>query len=116
MQPSTDPPFVYNSEKSQAKVTRLQKNRPPPLSIVRPPIPVQVSEPVPPPNGAYNSLLKHPLQPISGHPFVYNSENNLFESPISAFMRKFQDSMMNMIIQEVTSFKPTLINHKYSTI
>jgi len=84
-----------NQPKSQAKVTRLQKNRPAPLSIVRSPIPVQVSVPAPPPMGAYNSLSGHPVQPITGPPFVYNSKNNLIESPISAFMRKFQDSMMN---------------------
>ncbi|KEH29712.1 hypothetical protein MtrunA17_Chr4g0025181 [Medicago truncatula] len=95
-----------NQPKSQAKVTRLQKNRPPPLSIVRPPIPVQDSVPAPPPMGAYNSMSGHPVQPITGPPFVYNSENNLVESPISAFMRKFQDSMMKYDNSRGSQFQP----------
>jgi len=95
-----------NQPKSQVKVTRLQNNRPPPLSITRPPIPVQVSEPAPPTIGSYNSLSEHPVQPITGSPFVYNSENNLVESPISAFMRKFQDSMMNFDNSRGNQFQP----------
>ena len=95
-----------NQPKSQAKVTRLQKNRPPPLSTVRPPIPVQVLVSAPPLVGAYNSLSGHPVQPITGPSFDYNSENNIVESPISAFMRKFQDSMMNYDNSRGNQFQP----------
>jgi len=84
-----------NAPNSQAQVTRLQKNRPPPLSIVRPPVPVQATTYVAPPQAPYNALPGHPLEPITGPHLVVSSQNNLVESPISAFMRNFQDYMRN---------------------
>jgi len=84
-----------NAPNSQAQVTRLQKNRPPPLSIVRPPVRVQATTSVAPPQAPYNALHGHPLQPITDPHLVDSSQNNLVESPISAFMRNFQDYMRN---------------------
>ncbi|KEH29708.1 hypothetical protein MTR_4g049900 [Medicago truncatula] len=84
-----------STPKSQEMVTRLQKIRPPPLSIVRQPIPVMVSKPVPPSQAPYNTLLGHHVEPINFPPIVYNSENNLVEFPVSAFMRNVQDPTMN---------------------
>jgi hypothetical protein len=83
-----------NASNSQAQVTRLQKNRPPPLSIVRPPVSVQATSFVAPPHAPNNTPPGHPLQPITG-PHLVSSQNNLVESPISAFMRNFQDYMRN---------------------
>jgi len=84
-----------STPKSQEMVTRLQKIRPPPLSIVRQPIPVMVSKPVPPSQAPYNTLLGHHVESINCPPIVYNSKNNLVESPMSAFMINFKDPTMN---------------------
>jgi len=77
------------------QLTRLQKIRPPTLSIVRPPIPAMASMPVPPFQAPYNTLLRNHVQSANCPPIVDNSENNLVESPVSAFMRNFQDPTMN---------------------
>jgi len=84
-----------NQLKSQEMVTRLQKIRPPPLSIVRQPIPVMVSKLVPPSQAPSNTLLGHHVESINCPPIVYNSENNLVESSVSALMRNFQHPTMN---------------------
>jgi hypothetical protein len=62
------------------------------LSIGRPPVPVQV--PVAPQHAPYHPL-PGPLKPIIGPSVVDNSCTNIVESPISAFMRNFQNSTMN---------------------
>jgi hypothetical protein len=95
-----------NSAKPHTKVTRLQKNRPPPLSIVRPPVLVQVSDPLPPSKAPYNAFPGHHVQSVTGPPLVNNSQNNLDESPISAFMRNFQESNMNFGNSEGNTFQP----------
>ncbi|KAL5063309.1 hypothetical protein RYX36_025046 [Vicia faba] len=78
--------------RTQSEITRLQQNRPPPLANVRRSFarfPMQA----PPPRAPYiNGLAVPPLQPISGPPIFDDSWNNFVESPISAFMRKFQES------------------------
>ncbi|XP_024628848.1 protein HAIKU1-like [Medicago truncatula] len=79
---------------SMPKDKFYNKNRPPPLSIVRPPVPVQATSYVAPPQPPYNAPPRHPLQPIND-PHLVDSQNNLVESPISAFMRDFQDYMKN---------------------
>jgi len=84
-----------SSPKSQEKVTRLQKIRPPPLPIVRTPISVKVPAPIPPSHAPYNAMLGHHVQPITCPSLVYNSQNNLAESPVSSFMRNFQDPTLN---------------------
>jgi hypothetical protein len=84
-----------STPKSQEMVTRLQKIRPPPLSIVRQPIPVMVSKPVPPSQAPSNTLLGHHVESINCHPIVYNSENNLVESSVSAFAKNLQHPTMN---------------------
>ncbi|CAK8561754.1 unnamed protein product [Lathyrus sativus] len=77
--------------RTQSEFTRLQQNRPPPLANVRPI--VQFPMHPPPPRVPYiNGLAVPPLQPISGPSIYDNSWNNFVESPISAFMRKFQES------------------------
>ncbi|KEH29711.1 hypothetical protein MtrunA17_Chr4g0025161 [Medicago truncatula] len=85
-----------SSPKYQENVTRLQKIRPPPLSTVRIPISVKVPAPVPPSQAPYNALLGHHVQPITRPSLVYNSQNNLVESPVSSFMRNFQDPTLNL--------------------
>jgi len=75
-----------------ARFTKLQQNRPQPLSIGRPPVPVQVL--VAPSQAPYHPLLG-PLKPIIGPSVVDNSCTNIVESPMSAFMRNFQNSTMN---------------------
>jgi len=85
-----------SSPKYQENVTRLQKIRPPPLSIVRTPIPVKVPALVPHSQAPYNALLGHHVQPITCPSLVYNSQNNLVESPVSSFMRNFQDPTLNL--------------------
>ncbi|RHN60613.1 hypothetical protein MtrunA17_Chr4g0027741 [Medicago truncatula] len=95
-----------NSPKPHTKVTRLQKNRPPPLSIVRPPISVQVPDPLPPSTAPYNTFLGHHVQSFTGPPLVNNLQNNLDESSISAFMRNFQESNMSFDNSEGNHFQP----------
>ncbi|KEH29710.1 hypothetical protein MtrunA17_Chr4g0025151 [Medicago truncatula] len=91
--------------KSREKLTRLQKVRPPPLSIVRPSIPVVVSTPLPPSQAPNNTLLRNHVQSVNSPPNVYNSPNNLIESPLSAFMRNFQDPIMNFDDSRVNPFQ-----------
>ncbi|XP_058746196.1 protein HAIKU1-like [Vicia villosa] len=77
--------------RTQSEISRLQRNRPPPLANVRSfaRFPMQP----PPPRAPYiNGLAVPPLQPISGPPLFDSSWNTFVESPISAFMRKFRDS------------------------
>ncbi|KEH29640.1 hypothetical protein MtrunA17_Chr4g0024071 [Medicago truncatula] len=85
--------FPY-TRKSQEEVTRLQNMRPPPLSIVRPPIPVMVSTAIPHSQAPYNTILGNHVQSINCPPTVYNIQNNLVEFPMSAFMRNSQDPTM----------------------
>jgi len=86
-----------------AQFTRLQRNRPPPLSIGRPPVPVQV--PIAP-SQAPNHPLPGPLKPIIGPSVVDNSCTNIAESSISAFMRNFQNSTMNFDSSRRNQFQP----------
>ncbi|XP_061344726.1 protein HAIKU1-like [Gastrolobium bilobum] len=93
---SQDPPPrpPHNSPKPQS--VRLQKIRPPPLPHVRPPVPTPASAPPPVP---YNGTLHRPAQfrqPSSNplHPGEMTWANTA-ESPISAYMRYLQNSMMD---------------------
>ena len=95
-----------NSPKPHTKVTRLQMNRPPPLSIVRPPVLVQVPDPLPPSQAPYNAFPGYHVQSVTSPPLANNSQNNLDESPISAFMRNFQESNMNFGSSEGNPFQP----------
>ncbi|CAK8561753.1 unnamed protein product [Lathyrus sativus] len=72
--------------------TRLQQSRPPPLANVRPLVQFPMQPPPPRAVPYINGLAVPPLQPISGPQVFDNSWNNFVESPISAFMRQFQDS------------------------
>ncbi|AET03298.1 hypothetical protein MtrunA17_Chr8g0366781 [Medicago truncatula] len=96
-----------NELKSMVETTRLDKIRPPPLSIARPLVPIHVSAPtfVAPPQVSYNPLSE-PLKPIIDPPLVDMSCNNFLESPISAFMRNFQDSTMNQNTSRCNQFQP----------
>ncbi|MCI28696.1 hypothetical protein A2U01_0049898, partial [Trifolium medium] len=87
-----------NGSNTSAEMTRLQKIRPPPLSIVRPQVSIQVPALVAPPRNPYNVLPvpAHNLQPITSSPHVDNSSTITVESPISTFMRNFEDSTMNL--------------------
>lgn len=76
--------------RTQFEFTRLQQNRPPPLANVRPLVRFPM-QPQPPRVSYINGLTVPPLQPISGPPIFDNSWNNFVESPLSAFMREFQD-------------------------
>jgi len=91
--------------KSQEEVTRLHNIRPPTLSIVRPPIPVMVSTPVPPSQAPYNAILENHVQSINCPPIVYNIQNNHVESSMSTFMRNFQDPTMNFDYSRGNQFK-----------
>jgi hypothetical protein len=75
---------------------RLQKNRPPPLVILRPQVQVHVptSAPIAPSLAANNATCAHPLELYSRSAPVENTQNNIVESPISAFMRNFEDWIM----------------------
>jgi hypothetical protein len=68
--------------KPPLETTRLQRNRPPPLSIVRPQVPFQVPAwaPMAPPPASNNELPTHPLQPDSEPPLVENPQTNIVES------------------------------------
>ncbi|XP_045802780.1 protein HAIKU1-like [Trifolium pratense] len=106
-----------NHSKPLVENTRLQKNRPqslsivrpqvpvqvpawapvaPPLSIMRPHVPVQVPSlaPIAPPLASKNALPTYPLQPDSEPSFAENSQTSVVESSTSAFLRNFKDSMM----------------------
>jgi len=54
-----------------------------------------VSKPVPPSQAPYNTLIENHVESINCPPIVYNSKNNLVESPMSAFMKNFQEPTMN---------------------
>jgi hypothetical protein len=75
---------------------RLQKNRSPPLVILRPQVQVHVptSAPIAPSLAANNATCAHPLELYSRSAPVENTQNNIVESPISAFMRNFEDWIM----------------------
>jgi hypothetical protein len=75
---------------------RLQKNRPPPLVILRPQVQVHVptSAPIAPSLAANNATCAHPLELYSRSAPVENTQNNIVESQISAFMRNFEDWIM----------------------
>jgi hypothetical protein len=77
---------------------RLQKNRPPPLVILRPQVQVHVptSAPIAPSLAANNATCAHPLELYSRSAPVENTQNNIVESPISAFMRNFEDWIMDV--------------------
>ncbi|CAK8561755.1 unnamed protein product [Lathyrus sativus] len=77
--------------RTQSEFTRLQQNRPPPLANVQPLVRFPM-QPQPPRVPYINGLAVPPLQQISGPPVFNNSWSNFVESPISAFMRKFQES------------------------
>jgi len=86
-----------------ARFTRLQQNRPPPLSIGRPPVLGQV--PAAPSQAPYHPRPE-PLKPIIGPSVVDNSCTNVVESPIYAFMRNFQNSMVNFDNSRGNQFQP----------
>jgi hypothetical protein len=77
---------------------RLQKNRSPPLVILRPQVQVHVptSAPIAPSLAANNATCAHPLELYSRSAPVENTQNNIVESPISAFMRNFEDWIMDV--------------------
>ncbi|XP_045831564.1 protein HAIKU1-like [Trifolium pratense] len=86
-----------NGSKSLAEneITRLQKIRPPPLSITRPQIPIQVPvsvQIITSPPAPYNVLSSN------GPPLVDHSWTNIVESPISAFVRNFLNSPQKQIM------------------
>jgi hypothetical protein len=75
-----------DGSKSPTEITRLQKIRPPPLSIARPQIPIQVPAPLAP--------------------------YNIVESPISAFVRNFLDSPKKQIMNTVNvQYQPHQFPH-----
>lgn len=78
-------PPPHNPPKPQSE--RLQKIRPPPLTppVNRPPIPI----PMPPQHVHNNGFLRPPVQ--SPMPVL---ANNVAESPVSAYMRYLQSSML----------------------
>jgi hypothetical protein len=87
----------------------LLKNRPPPLIILRPQV-VQVQvptlAPVAPSLGANNAVCALPLELGSRSALVENTQTNIVESPISAFMRNFEDSIMDFGNSSGNRFHP----------
>ncbi|WJX12030.1 hypothetical protein P8452_02570 [Trifolium repens] len=73
-----------NGSNTATVLTRLQKFRPPPLSIVRPRVSVQVPELVAPLPTPYSVLPTHNLQLITKYPFLNEISNSGLESPLSA--------------------------------
>jgi hypothetical protein len=73
---------IIHSKPPLETTTRLQKKRPPPLSIVRPQIPLQVPAwaPMAPPPASNNAPPTDPLQPDSLPPLVENSQTGTVES------------------------------------
>ncbi|XP_061336865.1 protein HAIKU1-like [Gastrolobium bilobum] len=99
---SQDPPPrpQHNSPKPQSM--RLQKIRPPPLTPVnRPRFPPPMPVPAGPPPVPYNNALPRPAQfgqpsPTPLQPLTPGDIwSNTSESPISAYMRYLQNSMMD---------------------
>lgn len=112
------PPQSHNSPKPQS--TRLQRIRPPPLSNVRSPAPVAPQlvpfnnallpggPPAPPPQ-----FIQPSHTPFQGDMTWANNNNVVAESPISAYMRYFQNSVVDHPGSMGDQFQPQPQSYSY---
>ncbi|KAK2401597.1 hypothetical protein QL285_051180 [Trifolium repens] len=101
-----------NGSNTPTGLTRLQKLRPPPLSIVRPQVSVQVSALVAPIPTPYNVLPTHNLKSITSSPSL-TSKDNLF-SPRSPYRPLLSPSIFSSPSSPEYPFHPYIQNNDIS--
>jgi hypothetical protein len=101
-----------NGSNTPTVLTRLQKFRPPPLSIVRPRVSVQVPELVAPLPTPSNVLPTHNLQPITTSPSLTSKDNLI--SPHSPYRRLLSPSIFSSPSSPEYPFLPYIQNNEIS--
>ncbi|KAK2455372.1 hypothetical protein QL285_002830 [Trifolium repens] len=101
-----------NGSNTPTVMTRLQNFRPPPLSIVRPRVPVQVPELVAPLPTPYNVLPTHNLQPITSSPSPTSKDN--LTSPRSPYRPLLSPSIFSSPSSPEYPFPPCIQNNEIS--
>ncbi|WJX12033.1 hypothetical protein P8452_02573 [Trifolium repens] len=101
-----------NGSNTPTVLTRLQKFRPPPLSIVRPRVSVQVPELVAPLPTPSNVLPAHNLQPITSSPSLTSKDNLI--SPHSPYRPLLSPSIFSSPLSPEYPFLPYIQNNEIS--
>ncbi|KAK2455358.1 hypothetical protein QL285_002816 [Trifolium repens] len=101
-----------NGSHTPTVLTRLQKFRPPPLSIVRPRVSVQVPELVAPLPTPDNILPTHNLQPITSSPSLTSKDNLI--SPQSPYRPLLSPSIFSSPSSPEYPFLPYIQNNEIS--
>ncbi|WJX12021.1 hypothetical protein P8452_02562 [Trifolium repens] len=101
-----------NGSNTPTVLTRLQKSRPPPLSIVRPRVSVQVPELVAPLPTPDIVLPTHNLQPITSSPSLTSKDNLI--SPRSPYRPLLSPSIFSSPSSPEYPFLPYIQNNEIS--